>query len=78
MDAVWGHGPHIQILHPSNNCIAGREAVMESWKAILASVRPRAFRIDLEDIRCLCVEGCVEGWGYSRQGKGRDIVRHGG
>ena len=51
MDAVWGHGAHVQCIHPGSQCIAGREAVMESWKTILAGVRPRAFRIELEDVR---------------------------
>lgn len=65
MDAVWGHGPHVQIIHPGSNIIAGREQVMESWKTILAGVRPRAFRIDLEDVRVHAVDSygfvtCIE------------------
>jgi hypothetical protein len=27
MDAVWGKGDHIQIVHPGSACIAGRELV---------------------------------------------------
>ena len=38
---------------------------MESWKTILAGVRPRAFRIDLEDVRVHAVDSygfvtCIE------------------
>jgi translation initiation factor 2A len=65
MDAVWGTGPQVQIIHPGSNCIAGRESVMESWKTLLAGVRPRAFRIELEDVRIHATESygfvtCVE------------------
>ncbi|GAX83475.1 hypothetical protein CEUSTIGMA_g10900.t1 [Chlamydomonas eustigma] len=65
MDAMWGTGQQVQIIHPGSNCIAGREAVMESWKTILAGVRPRAFRIELEGVRIHATESygfvtCVE------------------
>lgn len=30
MDALWGHGDHIQVLHPATQCIAGREGVRAS------------------------------------------------
>lgn len=65
MAAAWGTGEHVQVIHPGSNCIAGREAVMESWRSILAGVRPRAFRIDLEDVRIFATDAygyvtCVE------------------
>ena len=42
----------MQALYPSINiCVSGREAVMRSWRVILASMRSRAFHIDLEDVR---------------------------
>ena len=37
--------------------IAGKEAVMDSWKAILSGVRPRAFKIELEDVRIYATDG---------------------
>ena len=65
MSAVWGAGEHVQVIHPGCNCIAGRDAVMESWRTILAGVRPRAFRIELEDVRVYATDAhgyvtCVE------------------
>ncbi|KAG1673080.1 hypothetical protein FOA52_013149 [Chlamydomonas sp. UWO 241] len=65
MGAVWGEGEHVQVIHPGCGCIAGRASVMESWRTILAGVRPRAFRIDLEDVRVFAGQGvgyvtCVE------------------
>eukprot|EP00197_Chlamydomonas_leiostraca_P011393 CAMPEP_0202867756 /NCGR_PEP_ID=MMETSP1391-20130828/9606_1 /ASSEMBLY_ACC=CAM_ASM_000867 /TAXON_ID=1034604 /ORGANISM="Chlamydomonas leiostraca, Strain SAG 11-49" /LENGTH=211 /DNA_ID=CAMNT_0049547819 /DNA_START=20 /DNA_END=655 /DNA_ORIENTATION=+ len=65
MDAVWGEGDHVQVVHPGASCIAGREAVMDSWKAVLKNIRPRAFRISLEDVRVYASDGqgyvtCVE------------------
>ena len=41
----------MQVVHPGAGVIAGRDAVMESWRAILAGVRPRAFRIKVDDVR---------------------------
>lgn len=65
MDEVWGHGDHIQVVHPGTNVIAGRELVMESWRKVLKNVRPRAFKIELEDVRVYASEDsayvtCVE------------------
>ena len=52
MEAVWGQGQHVQALYPSINiCVSGREAVMRSWRVILASMRSRAFHVDLQDVR---------------------------
>jgi translation initiation factor 2A len=54
------------VVHPGAGCIAGHEAVLDSWRALLRGVRPRAFRIDLEDVRVAAAEGglgfvtCVE------------------
>lgn len=48
MGEVWGKGEHVQCIHPLSNCIAGRAAVMDSWKAILGSGR---MRITLENVR---------------------------
>lgn len=55
----------VQVIHPGCGCIAGHEGVMESWRSILAGVRPRAFRIDLEDVRVFATDNsgfvtCVE------------------
>lgn len=51
MARCWGQGEHVQCVHPGGGVVAGREAVMESWKAVLSGVRPRAFRIRVEDVR---------------------------
>ncbi|GBG00627.1 hypothetical protein Rsub_13381 [Raphidocelis subcapitata] len=51
MSKVWGKGDHVQTIHPGAGVIAGREQVMESWRAVLKGVRPRAFRIAIEDVR---------------------------
>lgn len=48
MADVWGKGEHVQCIHPLGNCIAGRQAVMDSWKAILGAGR---LRISVEDVR---------------------------
>lgn len=65
MDNVWGQGDHVQVVHPGMNCIAGREAVMESWRLILKQVLPRQFQIKLLDLRVFAHDSmgfvtCVE------------------
>ncbi|KAJ9531636.1 hypothetical protein QJQ45_021762 [Haematococcus lacustris] len=65
MNEIWGFGDHIQVIHPLASTIAGREAVMDSWRSILKGVRPRAFNITLEDVRIYADEAhafvtCVE------------------
>jgi translation initiation factor 2A len=51
MAAVWGRGDHVQTIHPGAGVISGRDDVIESWRAVLKGVRPRAFRITAEDVR---------------------------
>ncbi|KXZ56093.1 hypothetical protein GPECTOR_2g975 [Gonium pectorale] len=51
MERIVGEGEHVQVVHPGASCIAGREQVMESWRAILRNVRPGAFKVRLEDVR---------------------------
>eukprot|EP00798_Chlamydomonas_sp_ICE-L_P026999 gene26999-9017_t len=65
MEEVWGHGDHIQVVHPGLNSIAGRESVMSSWKSILTNIRPGAFKVKIEDVRIAASEHngfvtCVE------------------
>jgi ketosteroid isomerase-like protein len=43
MDALWSGRERVSCIHPGWNALAGREPVMESWRAILAS--PNAPRI---------------------------------
>ena len=62
MAAVWGEGEHVQCIHPGSGCIAGSEAVLESWKVILGSAR---VKIQLHDVRIYATETegyvtCVE------------------
>lgn len=51
MDKIVGEGEHVQIIHPGASTIAGREQVMESWRAIMRNVRPGAFKVVLDDVR---------------------------
>ena len=37
MDAVWARSAPVACIHPGWAALAGREAVMESWRAILSS-----------------------------------------
>ncbi|PSC68639.1 F-box SKIP8 [Micractinium conductrix] len=72
MSEVWGSGEHVQCIHPLSGCVAGRKAVIYSWKAILGSGR---LRITLEDVRVYAADGhgfvtCVE-LTESSEGKGR-------
>jgi ketosteroid isomerase-like protein len=66
MARVWAEGDHVQVVHPGAPPIAGRKAVDASWRAILAGVRPGAFRISAEDVRVVIagddvgVVTCVE------------------
>lgn len=62
MAAAWGAGEHVQCVHPGAGCIAGREAVLQSWRVILGAGR---VRVALEDVRVAAGEEqafvtCVE------------------
>ena len=37
MDAIWAARVRVQCVHPGWNALAGRAAVMESWRGILAN-----------------------------------------
>lgn len=37
MDAVWSGRENVSCIHPGWNALAGRQQVMESWRAILTS-----------------------------------------
>ncbi len=37
MDAVWARTAPVACIHPGWNALSGRQAVMESWRAILTS-----------------------------------------
>ena len=54
MAAAWGHGDHVQVIHPGGGCIAGREAVLESWAIVTAGV---GLDIGLRDVRVLAPPG---------------------
>lgn len=42
MEALWASGVEVTCVHPGWNILSGREAVLESWEAILANpVQPR-------------------------------------
>jgi ketosteroid isomerase-like protein len=48
MADIIGTGQHVQCIHPLSGCVAGREAVLESWKLVLGSAR---LKIAIEDVR---------------------------
>lgn len=65
MEQAWGKGDQVQVIHPGSNCIAGSDAVMESWRSILRNMRPGTVKIKLEDVRVYATESmgyvtCVE------------------
>lgn len=42
MDAIWASKARVQCIHPGWNALAGREAVMASWRSILSNpTQPR-------------------------------------
>lgn len=54
MAAAWGDGDHVQVIHPGGGCIAGREAVLESWAIVTGGV---GLDISLRDVRVLAPPG---------------------
>ncbi len=40
MDALWAHSVPVACIHPGWHVLNGREAVMASWRGILAGVPP--------------------------------------
>lgn len=63
MEALWSHHPAVACIHPGWQALIGREAVLESWRAILGgsnapAIRPRAARASLvgETGLVLCYE----------------------
>ena len=44
MDEVWARDVPVACIHPGWNVLAGRDAVMESWRSILGSDRRPAIR----------------------------------
>lgn len=41
-------GEQVQCIHPGSNCIAGRQAVLDSWRHVLGAGR---LKVRLEDVR---------------------------
>lgn len=44
MDEVWARDVPVSCIHPGWNAIAGRDAVMKSWRGILGSANTSAIR----------------------------------
>lgn len=53
LDALWARGAPVACVHPGWNALRGREAVMASWRAILAGDAPA--------IRCAAATAHVAG-----------------
>jgi hypothetical protein len=66
MDALWASAAEVTCIHPGWQALIGREAVMESWVAILASppavrcVGARAF-VYGTNAHVICYEGLGDG-----------------
>ncbi|MBN33840.1 MAG: DUF4440 domain-containing protein [Rhodospirillaceae bacterium] len=66
MEAVWSQGEGVTCIHPGWQALVDREAVMESWRAILAGppavrcVGARAF-VNGETAHVICYEGVGDG-----------------
>jgi len=67
MDALWARGVPVACIHPGWHPISGREAVMESWRAILSQgpqrvrcLEPRAHLLG-EAALVTCLEALDEG-----------------
>lgn len=74
MSDIWGHGDHVQCIHPAAECIEGREDVLESWRMVLRG----DFYIKLENVRVHATEDagyvtCVEVMN-AENSKGRTIA----
>ena len=54
MAAAWGAGDHVQVIHPGGGCIAGRDAVLESWGIVTGGA---GLDIGLRDVRVLAPPG---------------------
>ena len=66
METLWSRGSEVTCIHPGWQALIGREAVMESWTAILASppavrcVGARAF-VNGTNAHVICYEGLGDG-----------------
>lgn len=66
MDALWARRAAVACVHPGWQALVGREAVMESWQAILASppavrcVGARVF-VNGTSAHVICYEGVGDG-----------------
>ncbi|KAK9826071.1 hypothetical protein WJX74_010399 [Apatococcus lobatus] len=49
MERIWGHGDHIQCMHPQSPIVAGRDMVLQSWEVIFQGAK--GFPVELEDVR---------------------------
>lgn len=65
MAALVGDGDHVQVIHPGSGCVAGRDAVLESWRLIFQGAAG-GLDIDVGDVRVhappggVAVVTCVE------------------
>jgi ketosteroid isomerase-like protein len=48
MADAWGTGDHVQVIHPGGGCIAGRAAVLESWRVVTGGI---GLDVILRDVR---------------------------
>jgi ketosteroid isomerase-like protein len=66
MEAIWSTGQDLACIHPGWQALVDRNAVMESWRSILASPPPvrcigaRAF-VNTTLAHVICYEGIGEG-----------------
>ena len=75
MDRLWStKDPNVRVVHPGMMSLQGRDAVMASWKQILASpgtgtkefeIRPSRTQVDICGLVaiCSCIESTSKGGG---------------
>ena len=67
MDRLWSTESHVRVVHPGMSSMEGREAVMSSWKQILASttagtedfrIKPSRTQVEICGLVAIC--SCIE------------------
>lgn len=52
MDAVWGEGDQVQVIHPAAACIAGRSMVSQHLQHVQSLILGMAFRLAVVSASC--------------------------
>lgn len=71
MEALWAADEGVRCVHPGAQMLVGREAVLESWKAIFAGLPTLRFDLADVDLRVAGDLGIVTCEEHIRSGPGR-------